>query len=135
VAGIGTGGTITGVGEVSRSASRRFSASLSSRTLSCVVGGTKGPHPFRASVPGSCRRTQHRNLRRSDSREKRRCLSTLRGAWRVKKACLVGISSGAAVWAALEVRGVLKTTATDCRYYSLVWRAYLSTALFADLAD
>lgn len=58
VAGVGTGGTITGLAEASRPGSRASSRSQSGRpTRPSLSGGQAGPHKIRASAPASSPRS------------------------------------------------------------------------------
>ena len=107
VAGVGTGGTITGVGEALKARQPATAASSrSSRPSSAVLsGGPPGPAPD----PGHRRGLRARRC--STARCSTRCIAVRRrGRDRDRapararaRACSPGISCGAAVWAALEV--------------------------------
>ena len=104
VAGVGTGGTITGVGEVlkARKPGVRIVA-VEPDGSPVLSGGAKGPHPIQGIgagfVPAILNTEVYDEVVRvtnDDALDTARRLATDEGL-------LVGISSGAAVWAALEV--------------------------------
>ena len=89
VAGVGTGGTITGVGEVIKARKPGFQVIAVEPEASPVLSkGTKGPHPIQGIgagfVPAGA---QHRDLRRGHLREERRRLRHRARARRARKAC------------------------------------------------
>ncbi len=137
VAGIGTGGTITGVGEVLKERKPGFKVFAVEPSASPVLsGGAKGPHPIQGIGAGfvpSILNTQIYD--EVICVENEDALSTARRAAK-EEGLLVGISSGAALWAALEVgkrqesEGKLIVTIIPS-----FGERYLSTALFAGLAD
>ncbi len=137
VAGIGTGGTITGVGEVLKERKPGFKVFAVEPAASPVLsGGAKGPHPIQGIGAGfvpSILNTQIYD--EVICVENEDALSTARRAAK-EEGLLVGISSGAALWAALEVgkrpesEGKLIVTIIPS-----FGERYLSTALFAGLSD
>ncbi len=104
VSGIGTGGTITGVGEVLKSKKPGVQIIAVEPDASPVLsGGARGPHPIQGIGAGfvpSILNTKIYNeivrVKNDDALVTARRLATEEGL-------LVGISSGAAVWSALEV--------------------------------
>jgi len=104
VAGIGTGGTITGVSEVIKARKPSFRAIAVEPDASPVLsGGEKGPHKIQGIgagfVPGVLNTGIYDEVIRvtdEDAMQTARRMATQEGL-------LVGISSGAAVWAALQV--------------------------------
>ena len=104
VAGVGTGGTITGVAEVIKKRKPGFKAIAIEPDASPVLsGGNPGQHKIQGIgagfVPGVLNRgiiDEVIRVTNDDAGEISRRLAKLEGI-------LVGISSGAALWAALEV--------------------------------
>lgn len=104
VAGVGTGGTVTGVGEVLKAKKPGVQIVAVEPDASPVLsGGTKGPHPIQGIgagfVPGVLNTQVYDEVIRvknDDAFATARRMATEEGL-------LVGISSGAATWAALEL--------------------------------
>jgi cysteine synthase A len=104
VAGVGTGGTVTGVGEVLKAKKPGVRIVAVEPDASPVLsGGQKGPHPIQGIgagfVPGVLNTGVYDEVirvRNDDAFATARQMATEEGL-------LVGISSGAATWAALEL--------------------------------
>jgi cysteine synthase A len=104
VSGIGTGGTITGVGEVLKARKPGVQIIAVEPDASPVLsGGARGPHPIQGIGAGFVPEILNTKIydevvrvKNDDALNTARKLATDEGL-------LVGISSGAAVWAALEV--------------------------------
>jgi cysteine synthase A len=137
VAGIGTGGTITGVGEVLKARKPTFRCVAVEPDASPVLsGGTKGPHPIQGIGAGFVPDVLNTKIYDEIIRVKNDdALATARRAAR-EEGLLVGISSGAALWAAVEVA---RRPETAGQLIVVIipdfGERYLSTPLFADLAD
>jgi cysteine synthase A len=136
VAGVGTGGTITGVAEVIKERKPGFQAIAVEPEASPVLSkGTKGPHPIQGIGAGFIPEVLNTKIydeviavKNDDAFE------TARAAAR-EEGLLVGISSGAALWAAMQVakrpENAGKLIVTIIPSFG---ERYLSTALFANLA-
>jgi len=136
VSGVGTGGTITGVAQVikERKPSARFVA-VEPAASPVLSGGAKGPHPIQGIGAGFVPPVLEVSLvdeiitvGNEDAVAVARRLAQEEGL-------LVGISSGAAAWAALQVahrpENAGKLVVVVLPDFG---ERYLSTALFADLA-
>ncbi len=104
VSGIGTGGTITGVGEVLKAKKPGVRIVAVEPAASPVLsGGQKGPHPIQGIgagfVPAILNTAIYDEVVRVTNDD---AFVTARRL-AVEEGLLVGISSGAAVWAALQV--------------------------------
>lgn len=137
VAGIGTGGTITGVGEVIKARKPSFRCVAVEPDASPVLsGGPKGPHPIQGIGAGFVPEVLNTKIYDEIVRVKNDdAFVTARRAAR-EEGLLVGISSGAAIWAAVEVaRRKEHAGKLIVVIVPSFGERYLSTALFADLAE
>jgi cysteine synthase A len=104
VSGVGTGGTITGIAEVLKKKKKNFKAIAVEPDASPVLsGGAPGPHKIQGIGAGFVPQVLNKDIideiirvKNEDAGETARKIAKLEGI-------LAGISSGAAVWAALEV--------------------------------
>jgi cysteine synthase len=137
VAGIGTGGTITGVGEVIKARKPEFRCVAVEPDASAVLsGGTKGPHPIQGIGAGFIPDILNTKIYDEIIRVKNDdAFAFARRAAR-EEGLLVGISSGAALWAAVEVaRRPESAGKLIVVIIPSFGERYLSTPLYADLAD
>jgi cysteine synthase A len=137
VAGVGTGGTITGVGEVIRARKPSFRCVAVEPEASPVLsGGAKGPHPIQGIGAGFVPDVLNTKIYDEIVRVKNDdAFVTARRAAR-EEGLLVGISSGAAIWAAVEVaRRAENAGKLIVVVVPSFGERYLSTPLFADLQD
>jgi cysteine synthase A len=137
VSGVGTGGTITGVGEVIKARKPSFQAIAVEPEASPVLsGGQKGPHPIQGIGAGFVPDVLNTSIYDEIVRVKNEdALNTAR-RMACEEGLLVGISSGAATWAALQVaRRPENTAKLIVVIIPSFGERYLSTPLFADLVD
>lgn len=135
VAGIGTGGTITGVGDVLKAYSPAIKIIAVEPAGSPILsGGEKGKHAIMGIGAGFIPKVLDTSvydeiIQVTDEQ----AFQTAR-QMAVQEGLLVGISSGAAVWAALQVAS--RPEAAGKRVVAIIpsfGERYLSTDLFADL--
>ena len=137
VSGVGTGGTITGVGEVIKARRPSFKCIAVEPDASPVLsGGPKGPHPIQGIGAGFVPDVLNTEIYDEIIRVKNDdAFNTARRMAR-EEGLRVGISSGAATWAALEVahrrENAGKLLVVIIPSFG---ERYLSTPLFADLAE
>ena len=137
ISGIGTGGTITGVSEVIKARKPSFKAIAVEPDASPVLsGGQKGSHVIQGIgagfVPAVLNTSVYDEVIRVKNED---AMATARRA-AVEEGLLVGISSGAATWAALQVaarpENANKLIVVIIPSFG---ERYLSTALYADLEE
>jgi cysteine synthase A len=137
IAGVGTGGTITGVGEVlkARKPSVRIVA-VEPDASPVLSGGTKGAHPLQGIGAGFIPKVLNTKIYDEVIRVTGEdAFATARRAAR-EEGLLVGISSGAALWAALQVARRLESAGKLIVVITPSFgERYLSTPLYADLAE
>ncbi len=134
---MGTGGTITGVGEVLKARKPSFRCVAVEPDASPVLsGGQRGPHPIQGIgagfVPDVLNTKIYDEIVRVTNDD---AMAMARRSAR-EEGLLVGISSGAAIWAAVEV-GRREENAGKLLVVIIpsFGERYLSTPLFADLAN
>jgi cysteine synthase A len=132
VAGVGTGGTITGIGEVLKERKPDvWVAAVEPASSPVLSGGSPGPHKIAGIgagfVPGVLNtKVYNEVIQVSDNDAAVAARSLAR-----KEGILSGISSGAAMWAALKVAGKLGKGRKVVVILPDRGDRYLSTGLFA----
>ena len=132
VAGVGTGGTITGVGEVLKSRDpKTLIIAVEPEASPVLSGGLPGPHRIQGIGAGFVPKILNREVidRIIKVKENDAIITTRLLAKR--EGILMGISSGAAAWAALQVARELGTGKTVVVVLPDTGERYLSTDLFA----
>ena len=136
VAGVGTGGTITGVGEVLKQKNPNIKiVAVEPETSPVLSGGQKGPHPIQGIGAGFVPKVLNTGIydeiitvSGDNAFETARNLAQQEGV-------LAGISSGAATWAALQL--AKRPDNAGKRIVVLIpsyGERYLSTPLYEHLA-
>jgi cysteine synthase A len=135
VSGVGTGGTITGVGEVLKARKPDVHVVAVEPDASPVLsGGQKGPHPIQGIGAGFVPSVLNTRVYDEVLRVKADDAFTVARRMASEEGLLVGISSGAAVWAALEVaRRVENSDKLTVVIIPSFGERYLSTQLYAHL--
>jgi cysteine synthase A len=137
VAGVGTGGTITGVGEVLKSRNPSIKIIAVEPDASPILSsGSKGPHKIQGLGAGFVPSVLNTKVYDEIIRVKDEDAMQTARRMAKEEGLLVGISSGAATWAAILVAN-RKENAGKLIVVIIpdFGERYLSTPLFANLAD
>ena len=137
VAGVGTGGTITGVGEALKAHNPAIRVVAVEPAVAPVLsGGQAGAHPIQGIGPGFVPKILNTKIYDEIVQVSNEdAFVTARGMAR-EEGLLVGISAGAAVWAALQIA---KRPESEGKLIVVIipdfGERYLSTDLYKDLMD
>jgi cysteine synthase A len=130
VAGVGTGGTISGAGEVLKKKYGCRNYAVEPEASPVLSGGEPAPHPIQGIGAGFVPEVYNPDVvdeiihvNNNDAFETARQLARREGM-------LVGISSGAAAWAALQVAAKIGSDKTVVAVLPDTGERYLSTPLF-----
>jgi len=137
IGGVGTGGTMSGIGELLKERNPKIQIIAVEPAASPVLsGGEKGPHPLQGIGAGFIPKNYDASVvdevvqvTNEDALATARAMATQEGL-------LVGISSGAATWTALQVAA--RPENKSKRIVLIIpsfGERYLTTVLFADLGD
>jgi cysteine synthase A len=137
VAGVGTGGTITGIGEVLKERKPALQMIAVEPDASPVLsGGQRGPHPIQGIGAGFIPQVLNTHIYSEVIRVKGDDAFEYARRMAREEGLLVGISSGAATWAAVQIacrpENAGKLIVVIIPSFG---ERYLSTPLFANLAD
>ncbi|MFM9912348.1 MAG: cysteine synthase A [Methylophilaceae bacterium] len=135
VSGVGTGGTITGVGEVLKERNPNIQIIAVEPDASPILsGGQRGPHQLQGIGAGFVPSILNTKIYDEVVRVKNDDAMSIARRMAVEDGLLVGISSGAAVWAAMEVA---KRPENKGKLVVVIipsfGERYLSTALYSHL--
>ena len=137
ISGVGTGGTITGVAELIKAKKPSFQCVAVEPDASAVLsGGAAGPHPLQGIGAGFVPDVLNTKIYEEVVRVKNDDAMNMARRMAKEEGILVGISSGAAMWAAVEVA---KRASSKGKLIVVIipsfGERYLSTPLFAGLGD
>lgn len=137
ISGVGTGGTITGIGEIIKARKPSFKAIAVEPDASPVLSeGVKGPHSIQGIGAGFVPKTLNTQIYDEVIRVTADDAFGLARRAATEEGLLVGISSGAALWAGLEIA---KRPENAGKLIVVIipsfGERYLSTALYAHLDD
>lgn len=103
VAGVGTGGTITGVSEVIKSRKELFTVAVEPENSPVLSGGGPGPHKIQGIGAGFIPKNCNTDIIDDVIKVTNEDAFATAQACSIKEGLPVGISSGAAIWAAIEL--------------------------------
>ncbi|MBN1182139.1 MAG: cysteine synthase A [Bacteroidales bacterium] len=134
IAGVGTGGTITGVSEVLKNKKPGLkSIAVEPEDSPVLTGGNPGPHKIQGTGAGFVPDVLNTNIYDEVIKVSNEDAFKTAGRLAKEEGILAGISSGAALWAALEVAKRSENAGkTIVVVLPDTGERYLSTALYED---
>src|SRR5487761_2312503 len=137
VAGVGTGGTISGAGATPKAHNPAITVIAVEPAASPVLsGGAKGPHPIQGIGAGFIPKNMDMSIADEIIKVENDDAFAMARAMATREGILVGISSGAAAWAAVEVAARPENQGkTIVMIVASFGERYLSTPLFEGLGD
>jgi cysteine synthase len=134
VAGVGTGGTITGVGEVLKKRSKKVKiVAVEPKDSPVLSGGKPGPHKIQGIGAGFVPKVLNKDVIDEIIQVENADAGNIARRLAKEEGILAGISSGAALWAGLEI--AKRPEAKGKRIVVLIpdtGERYLSTWLFQE---
>ncbi len=136
VSGVGTGGTITGVSEILKAKNPKFfTVAVEPADSPVLSGGNPGPHKIQGIGAGFIPNVLNTKIIDEIVKVTNENAMSMGRKIAREEGILVGISSGAAIWAALEIaRQPVHKGKRIVVVIPSCGERYLSTAMFADLA-
>ena len=137
VAGVGTGGTISGAGATLKAHNPDIKVIAVEPAASPVLsGGAKGPHPIQGIGAGFIPKNMDMSIADEIIKVENDDAFAMARAMATREGILVGISSGAAAWAAVQVAARPENQGkTIVMIVASFGERYLSTPLFEGLGD
>ncbi len=132
VAGVGTGGTVSGAGAALKAKYNCRVVAVEPEASPVLSGGTHTPHPIQGIGAGFVPANYDRAVVDEVVRVKNEDAFATAKALARQEGILAGISSGAIVWAALQVAGVLGVGKTVVTFVCDTGERYISTKLFTE---
>ena len=133
VAGVGTGGTLSGTGSALKEKYGCQVVAVEPDASPVLSGGEPGPHPIQGIGAGFIPGNYDASIVDEVVRVKNEDALVTARAIAAEEGILVGISSGAIVWAALQIAEKLGEGKTVVTITADTGERYLSTALFEHL--
>lgn len=130
VAGVGTGGTISGAGKALKEKFGCKIIAVEPEVSAVLSGGEPGPHPIQGIGAGFIPKNYHSDVVDDIIQVKAENSIFMAQELAKKDGILAGISSGANVWAALQVAKELGPDKTVVTVICDTGERYLSTVLF-----
>lgn len=132
VVGVGTGGTVSGAGQVLKEKYSCQVIAVEPDASPVLSGGEPGPHPLQGIGAGFIPKNYDPNVVDRVIRVKNEDAFATSRNLAHREGILVGASSGANIWAALQVAGELGPGKTVVTIVPDTGERYLSTALFEE---